>query len=75
MSPLPSARRITPPPVTALTFGCAPHTDDELTRSRLQELCNWLSARLGTHSFEAIRPSAFDRLREDIQMGRELGLL
>ncbi|HSQ67886.1 MAG TPA: phosphate/phosphite/phosphonate ABC transporter substrate-binding protein [Polyangiaceae bacterium] len=44
---MPSVRRITPPPVTALTFGCVPHTDDELTRSRLLELCAWLSTHLG----------------------------
>lgn len=47
---MPSAglRRITPPPVTALTFGCVPHTDDDHTRARLLELCAWLSTRLGT---------------------------
>jgi phosphonate transport system substrate-binding protein len=29
-----------------LTFGCVPHTDDELTRARLVELCDWLAMRL-----------------------------
>lgn len=31
-----------------LVFGCVPHTDDEQTRTRLIELCEWLSARVGT---------------------------
>ena len=43
----PPGRHITPPPTTALTFGCVPHTDDESTRARLTELCAWLTKHLG----------------------------
>jgi phosphate/phosphite/phosphonate ABC transporter binding protein len=56
----------------SLTFGCVPHTDDDLTRARLVELCGWLSDRIGVFvrphrapSPEALA-SAFSTGRVDI---------
>jgi phosphonate transport system substrate-binding protein len=35
------------PTAAGLTFGCVPHTDDNLTRACLVELCSWLGNEIG----------------------------
>lgn len=66
------SRNITPPPVTTLTFGCVPHTDNEHTRLLLQDLCHFLATKLGVmvRAHRAASPqtlaSAFKAGRVDV---------
>jgi phosphonate transport system substrate-binding protein len=59
----------TVPPGSTLTFGCVPHTDDDLTRLRLVELCKWLSCELNA-PVRAHRASSPGALAQAFQSGR-----